>query len=159
MLGIESLEHKENKMRPSWDDYFMEMAELVAKRSTCLRRQVGAIIVQENRVLSSGYNGSPKGMKHCAEIGCLREQMGIPSGQRHELCRAVHAEQNAIVQAAAFGIAIQGATIYTTTAPCVLCTKMIINAGIKRIILKEDYNDELAISMIKESGIEITKLN
>lgn len=143
--------------RPNWDEYFMEIAEIVKGRSTCLRRKVGAIIVKDNRILSTGYNGAPKGLSHCSTTGCLREKLQVPSGERHELCRGLHAEQNAIIQAAVFGTAIDGATIYTTLSPCVVCTKMIINAGIKRIVLREDYNDSLAISMLDESGIEVIK--
>lgn len=145
--------------RPSWDQYFMEVAEVVRKRSTCMRRQVGAVIVKDNRILSTGYNGAPKGLKHCAEVGCTRANNNVPSGERHELCRGLHAEQNAIIQAAVFGTAIDGATIYTTLSPCVLCTKMIINSGIKRIVLREQYNDPLAIEMLEESGITITKMD
>lgn len=147
-----------NMNRPSWDEYFMEIAEVVKKRSTCLRREVGAIIVRDNRILSTGYNGAPKGLRHCLETGCMRSNLNVPSGERHELCRGLHAEQNAIIQAAVFGTAIDGATIYTTLSPCVVCTKMIINAGIKRIVLREAYNDPLSIDMLKESGIDIRKI-
>lgn len=145
--------------RPSWDEYFMEIAEVVKKRSTCLRRQVGAIIVKDNRILSTGYNGAPKGLKHCFETGCMRSNLNVPSGERHELCRGLHAEQNAIIQAAVFGTAIDGATIYTTLSPCVLCTKMIINSGIKRIVLREAYNDSLSIKMLEESGITVMRMD
>jgi dCMP deaminase len=145
-------------MRPNWDEYFMEMAEVAKKRSTCERRKVGAVIVKDNCILATGYNGAPKGLKHCGETGCLRENLSIPSGERHELCRGLHAEQNAIIQAAVFGAAIEGATIYTTLSPCILCTKMIINAGIKRIVQREEYNDKLAMDMLAESGIAIEKL-
>lgn len=145
-------------MRPTWDEYFMDIAEIVKLRSTCRRRQVGAVIVKDNRILATGYNGAPKDLKHCLEVGCLRESMNIPSGERHELCRGLHAEQNAIIQAAVFGTAIQGGSIYITLSPCILCTKMIINAGIKRIILREDYNDQLSYNMIKESGIEVFRM-
>ena len=141
--------------RPSWDDYFMDMAELARKRTTCLRRGVGAVIVKDNRVIATGYNGTPKGITHCSETGCLREQLKVPSGQRHELCRGLHAEQNAIIQAACTGASIEGATLYCTTQPCSICSKMIINSGIKRIVIKESYPDELAESMIKESGIQV----
>lgn len=144
----------ENK-RPSWDEYFMEMAELARKRSTCLRRGVGAVIVKDNHVLATGYNGSPAGIAHCSEAGCLRAQMNVPSGQRHELCRGLHAEQNAIIQAAKMGISIEGATLYCTTQPCVICTKMIINAGITRVVIKESYPDELAQQMAQEAGLKI----
>lgn len=141
--------------RPSWDDYFMQMCDLVRSRTTCIRRGVGAIIVKDNRVIASGYNGAPKGVAHCEEVGCLRQQMSIPSGQRHELCRGVHAEQNAIIQAANLGLAIEGATIYVTTQPCAICTKMIINAGIKRVVCAESYPDEIADAMLKEAGVVV----
>lgn len=144
-----------NDKRPSWDEYFMQMAELVRSRSSCLRRGVGAVIVKDNRVIASGYNGAPKGIAHCEETGCLRQQMNVPSGQRHELCRGLHAEQNAIIQAACLGVSIEGATLYCTTQPCVICTKMLINAGIKRVVISESYPDELAEKMIKEAGIQV----
>ncbi len=145
-------------MRPSWDDYFMEIAEVVKSRSTCLRRKVGAVIIKDNRILSTGYNGAPKGIQHCGAAGCLRERLNVPSGQRHELCRGLHAEQNAVIQAAVFGVAVEGGTLYTTLSPCILCTKMIINAGIRRIVLREDYNDALSLEMLAESGIEVEKM-
>ena len=141
--------------RPGWDEYFMEMAELARKRTTCLRRGVGAVIVKDNRVMATGYNGVPRGIKHCSEVGCLREQMGVPSGKMHELCRGLHAEQNAIIQAACLGQSIEGATLYCTTQPCIICTKMIINAGIKRVVIKESYPDKLAQEMAEEAGLEI----
>ncbi|MEA4923322.1 MAG: dCMP deaminase family protein [Eubacteriaceae bacterium] len=146
-------------MRPSWDEYFMEMAELAASRSTCLRRQVGAVIVQDKHVIATGYNGAPKGVPHCGEKGgCMREQQGIPSGERHELCRALHAEQNAIIQAATLAQSIEGATMYITTQPCIICAKMIINAGIRRIVVKEGYPDELSVEMLAEAGLKIVML-
>ncbi|MBW1972786.1 MAG: cytidine deaminase [Deltaproteobacteria bacterium] len=141
--------------RPSWDQYFMEITKLVSKRSTCLRRHVGAILVKDKRILATGYNGAPTGLKHCLEIGCLREALKIPSGERHELCRGLHAEQNAIIQAAVHGVKIEGATLYCTNHPCIICTKMIINAGIKRVVYLDGYADELSKKMIKESGIEV----
>ncbi len=142
--------------RPSWDEYFMQMAELTAQRSTCLRRHVGAVIVQDKHVVATGYNGAPKGVAHCAELGgCLREKMGIPSGERHELCRALHAEQNAIIQAATLAQSIEGASIYITHQPCIICAKMIINAGIKRIVVKEGYPDEMSVKMLDEAGLKI----
>ncbi len=144
--------------RPTWDEYFMEMAELTRKRSTCLRRGVGAVIVKDNRVMATGYNGVPKGITHCETTGCLRQQLNVPSGQRHELCRGLHAEQNAIIQAANLGQSIDGATLYCTTQPCVICTKMIINAGIKRVVIKESYPDELAEQMAREAGLVIDVL-
>lgn len=145
----------ENKKRPSWDNYFMQMANLVRERSTCIRRGVGAVLVKDHCVIATGYNGAPKGLDHCDEVGCLRQRLEIPSGQRHELCRAVHAEQNAIIQAASLGNSIEGATLYVTTQPCAICTKMIINAGIKRIVTSESYYDEFAKSLLKEAGIQV----
>ncbi len=142
--------------RPSWDEYFMEMAELTAKRSTCMRRNVGAVIVKDKHAIATGYNGAPRGIAHCEEKGgCLRQQLGVPSGQRHELCRALHAEQNAIIQAASMGHSIEGGTIYITHQPCVICAKMIINAGIKRIVVKEGYPDELAVEILEEAGLKV----
>lgn len=145
--------------RPTWDDYFMEMAELAATRSTCLRRNVGAVIVKDRHAIATGYNGAPSGVKHCDEIGgCLRQQLNVPSGQRHEICRALHAEQNAIIQAAKMGNSIEGATIYVTHQPCAICAKMIINAGIRRIIIKEAYPDEMAEKILEEAGIKCVKI-
>ncbi len=145
-------------MRPAWDSYFMEMTEVVAKRSTCLRRKVGALIVKEKRVLATGYNGAPSGLKHCDETGCLREKNNVPSGERHELCRGLHAEQNAIIQAALHGSSIKEATLYCTHQPCILCTKMIINSGIKRVVFKGAYPDPLALEMMDEAAIELEEI-
>lgn len=146
--------------RPGWDEYFMRMAELTATRSTCLRRQVGAVIVQDKHIISTGYNGAPRGLQHCGERegGCLRQQLNIPSGERHELCRALHAEQNAIIQAATLGQSIEGAAIYITHQPCMICAKMIINAGIQRIVVKEGYPDEMSVDILKEAGLKIVML-
>ncbi|MCD6513032.1 MAG: cytidine/deoxycytidylate deaminase family protein [Thermoplasmata archaeon] len=144
--------------RPSFDEYFMEIAKIVAKRSTCTRRQVGAVIVKDNHILATGYNGVPKGFKHCDETGCLREELGVPEGERHELCRGLHAEQNAIIQAAVFGISIRGATIYVTHFPCSVCAKMLVNAEIKEIVYMEDYPDELSKEILKESNIKVRKI-
>lgn len=145
--------------RPSWDEYFMEIAVLTSQRSTCLRRHVGAAIVCDKHIVATGYNGAPRGIKHCQERGgCLREKMNVPSGERHELCMALHAEQNAIIQAARLGHSIEGATIYVTHQPCVICAKMIINAGIERIVVKEGYPDELARELLKEAGLKIEKI-
>jgi len=137
----------------------MEIARLVARRSTCLRRQVGAVVVKEKNILATGYNGAPSGVSHCSDIGCLRQKLGIPSGERHELCRGLHAEQNAIIQAAKHGISINGATLYCTNFPCVICTKMIINAGIKRIVYLEGYPDKLSAELQQEAGIEVCSFN
>ena len=134
----------------------MQMAELTAQRSTCLRRQVGAIIVKEKHIIATGYNGAPKGLPHCEELGgCLREKLEIPSGERHELCRALHAEQNAIIQAATLGQSIEGATIYITHQPCIICAKMIINAGISRIVIRRGYPDEMSRGMLREAGLKV----
>lgn len=139
--------------RPSWEEYFMDIARLVARRSTCLRRQVGAVLVKEKNILATGYNGTPSGITHCAEVGCLRQQLGVPSGERHELCRGLHAEQNAIIQAAKHGVNIAGSTLYCTNSPCSICSKMLINAGIARIIYLEGYPDSLSQEMLREAGI------
>ncbi len=141
--------------RPSWNEYFMTIAELVSKRSTCLRRQVGCILVKDKRILSTGYNGAPSGIPHCEEVGCLRED--IPPGERHELCRGLHAEQNAIIQAATFGVNITGSTLYSTHQPCSVCAKMLVNAGIKKIIIKEGYPDKLAKEILHSANIEAVK--
>ena len=141
--------------RPSWDEYFMKLAHEVATRTTCVRRAVGAVIVKDRRILATGYNGVPTGLRHCAEVGCLRQQLGIRSGQRQEICRGLHAEQNAIIQAARYGTNIMGASIYVTTQPCVTCAKMIINAGIEEIVYQNPYPDELSMSMLEEAGIKL----
>ena len=143
--------------RPSWDEYFMDIANRVATRSTCLRRAVGAILVHEKRIIATGYNGGPSGLRHCLDIGCLREQLGIPSGQQHELCRGIHAEQNAIIQAARYGMPIEGSVLYCTTQPCTQCTKMLINAGITEIVFAEGYPDKLAGELLDESGIIVRR--
>ncbi len=153
---MDNLEDK----RPSWDEYFMGMAKLTSQRSTCLRRKVGAVIVKDKHIVATGYNGAPRGLSHCAELGgCLREKLNVPSGQRHELCRALHAEQNAIIQAATLGQSIEGASIYITHQPCSICSKMIINAGIERIVVDEGYPDELATKLLAEAGIKVVTLD
>ncbi len=148
-----------NNDRPDWGPYFMEIARIVSMRSTCLRRNVGAVIVKDKRILASGYNGAPSGLKHCIEVSCLREKMNIASGERHELCRGLHAEQNAIIQAAYHGVSINGAQLYCTHLPCSICIKMLINAGIQEIYYDEGYPDDLSLNMIKESDIPLTKLD
>ncbi len=145
------------RMRPKWNDYFMEMAEVVKNRSTCLRRQVGAVIVKDKRILTTGYNGAPSNTPHCLEAGCYREQHDIPSGERAELCRGTHAEQNAIIQGAYHGVSIKGASMYVTLQPCVLCAKMIINAGIEKIYFKGNYPDNLSLEILEEAGIDLVK--
>ena len=143
--------------RPSWDEYFMDITRRVATRSTCLRRAVGAILVHDKRIIASGYNGGPSGLANCLDIGCLREKLGIPSGQQHELCRGIHAEQNAIIQAARYGVSIEGSVLYCTTQPCTQCTKMLINAGITEIVYAEGYPDDLARELLEESGIIVRR--
>lgn len=144
--------------RLSWHEYYMRIAHLVAERSTCVRRRVGAIAVKDKRILATGYNGAPSGMEHCLDIGCLRERMNIPSGHRHELCRGLHAEQNVIIQAAVHGVSIAGATIYCTTQPCLICSKMLINCQIREIYFADGYPDELAQDMLEEAGINFELL-
>jgi dCMP deaminase len=141
--------------RVSWDEYFMQIAHLVAQRSTCLRRHVGAVIVKDKRILATGYNGAPSGLAHCLETGCLREKLKIPSGQRHELCRGLHGEQNAIIQASLYGSSVQGSTIYITNQPCIICAKMLINAGVKEIVIAEGYPDKMAMDFLKQAGIKV----
>ena len=144
--------------RLSWDEYFLKLTFLVAERSTCLRHHVGAVIVRDKRILATGYNGAPSGTKDCLELGCLREQLGIPSGQRHEVCRAVHAEQNAIIQAAIHGVDITGSTMYCTHSPCIICAKMVVNAKIKRFVTATDYTDESFKNLFEEANVEFVKL-
>jgi dCMP deaminase len=147
-----------DRRRPSWDEYFLEMASLVSNRSTCLRRSVGAVLVRDKRILATGYNGAPSGLPHCLEIGCLRQQLNIPSGERHELCRALHAEQNALIQASLHGISVKDSILYSTTQPCVICAKMLINAGIKEIVITEGYPDKMAMDFLKQAKIKVRKL-
>jgi dCMP deaminase len=143
--------------RPSWDEYFMRIAFLIAERSTCLRRKVGAVIVKDKRILSTGYNGAPSGIQHCAKTECIREKLKIPTGERHELCKGLHGEQNAIIQAAKMGVIINKASIYITNFPCFICSKQIINAGLKEVIYANPYNDKLSQSILKEAKIKIRK--
>ena len=146
--------------RPSWPTYFMGITRLVSERSTCLRRRVGAIIVKDKRILSTGYNGAPVGLKHCEEVGCLRETASIPSGERHELCRALHAEQNAIIQAAKFGIPLDGSTLYCKMTPCRTCAMIIINSGIKRVVCIKHYHaDTDTVELFKIAGVELVVMN
>lgn len=145
--------------RPSWQKYFMEMAKLASKRSTCLRRHVGAVLVRENQILSTGYNGTPKNIRHCAEVGCLRQQNNVPSGEKHELCRGVHAEQNAIIQAGINGSSTKGSVLYCTHQPCSICAKLIINAEIKTVYIADSYPDGLAEELLSEAGVELFLYN
>lgn len=146
---------KDKDRRPSWDEYFMEIAALVSKRSTCLRRKVGAVLVKERRILATGYNGTPTKIIHCWETGCIRAELKVPSGQRHELCRGLHAEQNVLLQAALYGISLKDSTLYCTNEPCLICTKMLINAGIKEIVTRGSYPDKMAKEFIKQAGIKL----
>ncbi|MFW6238483.1 MAG: deoxycytidylate deaminase [Halanaerobiales bacterium] len=139
--------------RPNWDEYFMRMAELAAKRSTCLRRQVGAVLVKDRRILATGYNGAPKGLAHCEETGCLRKEKSVPSGQRHEICRGVHAEQNLIAQAAVHGVKSEDGIVYCTTQPCVICTKLLINSGVSRIYYRDGYDDDFTRKLLMQADI------
>lgn len=141
--------------RPSWEQYFMDIASLVSSRSTCIRRQVGAVLVRDKHVIATGYNGAPRGVSHCLEVGCLREKMNIPSGERHEMCRGTHAEQNAIIQAALHGVSTAGSTLYCTYQPCILCAKMLINAGVEKVIFRGEYPDGLAMELMNEAGLII----
>jgi dCMP deaminase len=143
--------------RPSWDEYFLTMAKVIASRTTCLRRSVGALLVRDRRILATGYNGAPSGVPHCSETGCRREQLGIASGERQELCRGLHAEQNAIIQGALHGVSVKGAVLYCTTQPCVICAKMLINAGVERVVYQGDYADQLALEMMEQAGLEVVR--
>jgi dCMP deaminase len=140
--------------RPDWDEYFLKIASVVGERATCRRHHMGAIAVRDKRILTTGYNGAPAGQKDCLELGCLRDELGIPSGTRQEICRAIHAEQNVIIQAALHGVSLEGSTIYCTHTPCVLCAKMLVNARIKRFVSFGKYNDDEFISLFREAGIE-----
>ncbi len=144
--------------RPSWETYFMDIAVLVAKRSTCLRRSVGAVVVKDKRVLSTGYNGAPMNIEHCRVTGCIREKMNIPSGERHELCRGIHAEQNAIIQAAYHGVSIKDGVLFCTNLPCSICAKMIINAGIRTIYYLSGYADTMSEEMLEAAGVDVLKI-
>jgi dCMP deaminase len=147
-----------NLTRKSKDVYFAEIADLVSSRSTCIRNQVGAVIVKDSQILSTGYNGAPKKLPHCEDVGCIREELGVKPGTHHELCRGLHAEQNAIIQAAFHGVSVDGAKIFCTTRPCSICTKMLINAGIHEIIYIEEYEDELAAQLVKEANLNLRRV-
>jgi dCMP deaminase len=149
---------KKQPRRKNWDEYFIAIAQLVAERSTCLRRKVGAVLVREKRILCTGYNGAPHHLVHCDQVGCLRDRLGIPAGERIEICRGIHAEQNTLVQAAAFGIQVSGATLYCTHAPCITCAKMLINAGIKEFVIAIDYPDKFARQFLAEAGVKVRRV-
>lgn len=147
-----------SRVRPDWDTYFMEMARLASRRSSCLRRAVGAVLVRDKRLLATGYNGVPSGVTHCEVTGCLREKLQVPSGERHELCRGLHAEQNAIIQAALHGVSTKGAVLYCTTLPCIICAKMLINSGVRKVFYLDGYSDTLTEEMLAEVGLELVRL-
>lgn len=155
--SLSTLPERESR-RPDWDTYFLDIVELVSRRSTCRRRAVGAGLVRDRRILATGYNGAPSKLAHCLDIGCLREQLKVPSGERHELCRGLHAEQNVIIQAALHGVITKGSTLYCTNHPCVICAKMIINAGIVRIVIRDGYSDKLAAEMLREADVVVKQL-
>jgi dCMP deaminase len=144
-------------VRPSWDQYFMKAAKLVAERSSCLRRNVGAVLVKDKQILATGYNGAPSGIEHCEVTGCLRQELNVPSGQRHEICRGLHAEQNVILQAARHGVSVKGSLLYITHTPCSICAKMIINAGITEIVVGEQYPDKMAAEFLKQAKIKVRR--
>lgn len=146
-------------MRPILDEYFMEIATVVAKRSTCLRNRVGAVIVKDKRILSTGYNGAPRNLEHCLDIGCIRDKNNIASGTHHELCRAVHAEQNAIIQAALHGVSIENATVYCTHQPCILCAKMLINSNVRKVVFGTEYPDKEALDFFDKAGVKVERFN
>lgn len=141
--------------RPDIDEYFLKIASVVAERATCRRHYIGAVAVRDKHILTTGYNGAPAGLKDCLELGCLRDELKIPSGERHEICRGIHAEQNVIIQAALHGVSLEGSTIYCTHTPCVLCAKMLVNARIKRFVSFGKYNDNEFIDLFRQAGIEI----
>lgn len=141
--------------RPDWDSYFMEIARISSKRSTCLRGKTGAVLVRERRVLTTGYNGPPKGLRHCSETGCVRERDCVPDGERLEITRGLHSIQNTIIQGAVFGISIKDSTLYTTHPPCTICTRMLINAGIRKIIMDKGYPRNLSLQLLEEAGVEL----
>ncbi|MFA6078922.1 MAG: cytidine/deoxycytidylate deaminase family protein [Candidatus Omnitrophota bacterium] len=148
----------ESYHRPSWDEYFLSIADLVSTRSTCLRRRVGAVLVRDKKILATGYNGAPSKVRHCSVVGCIRAKLNIPSGERHELCRGLHAEQNAFLQAALHGTSLKGASLYSTTQPCIICAKMVINAGITDIVIKGDYPDKLSKDLLREAKVKVRVL-
>ncbi len=141
--------------RPTWDEYFISIAKLVSTRSTCLRRKVGAILVKDKKILTTGYNGAPSNIKHCEKTGCLRQRLKVPSGERHELCRGLHSEQNALLQAALHGVSVKDAILYSTTHPCIICAKMVINAGIKEVVIAGGYPDKMSRDLLKEASVKI----
>jgi len=145
--------------RPSWDEYFMKVAFLVSERSSCLRRKVGAVLVKDKHILATGYNGAPRGIRHCDVVGCRRQELNIPSGERHEICRGLHAEQNVILQAACHGASTEGSALYITNSPCSICAKMIINAGINEVAICADYPDKMASELLKQAGIKVRTVN
>ena len=147
--------NRKPKTRPSWNEYFLSIAKLVSTRSTCMRRQVGAVLVRDKKILATGYNGAPSNIEHCHISGCLRDQLGIPSGERHELCRGLHAEQNAFLQAALYGTIVKGAILYSTVQPCIICAKMIINAGIREVVITGHYPDKMSQDFLRQAKVKV----
>ncbi len=145
--------------RPSWDEYFMNLAEIAGTRSTCLRHKLGGVMVKNKRIIATGYNGAPRGIEHCLDVGCLRDKLKIPSGTRHEICMGVHAEQNLVIQAALHGASTEGSDVYLTHGPCAVCAKILINAGVKRIVYQNNYPDEFAKKLLKEARVKLVKFN
>ncbi len=137
------------------DEYFLKIAFVIAERATCHRRYVGAVAVRDKHILATGYNGAPSGLKDCLELGCLRDELNIPSGERHEICRGIHAEQNVIIQASLHGVSLEGSTIYCTHTPCVLCAKMLVNAKINRYVSSGKYNDQSFVDLFQKGGIAV----
>lgn len=143
--------------RKSWDRYFIDIARLVSERSTCLRRKVGAVLVRDKRILCTGYNGAAHGLAHCAEAGCVRERLGIKPAERIEICRGIHAEQNALVQAAMFGVSVSSAVLYCTHEPCITCAKMLLNADVREFVVDLPYPDAFARRMLREAGVKVRR--
>lgn len=144
--------------RPSWDEYFMNLAEIAGTRSTCLRHKLGAVMVKSKRIIATGYNGAPRGIEHCLDVGCLRDKLKIASGTHHEICMGVHAEQNLVIQAALHGASTEGSDVYLTHGPCAVCAKILINAGVKRIVYKNHYPDEFSKKLLRKAKVKLVKL-
>lgn len=157
MAKRKKVDKKTKIKRPSWDEYFLEIAGLVSRRSTCLRRRVGALIVKDKRILATGYNGAPQGLPHCSETGCLREKLKIPSGERQELCNGLHAEQNALLQASLHGVSVKDSILYCTNQPCIICAKMLINAGIKEVVIISGYPDKMSMDFFEQGGVVVRR--
>jgi len=154
-MKTKKVRKKRKITRPDWDEYFLELANLISSRSTCLRRKVGALLVRDKRILATGYNGAPRNLPHCSETGCLREKLKVPSGEKHELCRGLHAEQNALLQASLHGVSVNGSILYCTTQPCIICAKMLINAGTKEVVIAAGYPDNMSMDFFEQAGVVV----